>query len=314
MKILFITANRIGDAILSTGLLHHLVATYPGARITVACGPLCVDLFAAVPGLDVVIPIPKQSWNRHWWALWRRCLSCRWDIIVDLRDSIVSRLLRHGKLYTYRPMAADVHKVIVNAAIMGIDPPPDPKIWIDDDMRTQAENLLPGETPVLALGPSANWAAKQWPAEYFAELVTMLLADPVLKNARVLVLSAAHERGQIAPVLRAIPDRQRVELIGASLALAAACLQRSTLFIGNDSGLMHLAAAVGTPTIGLFGPGNEAVYGPWGQHTAVARTPEPAALLLQRLQGVGEPIPSLMTGLQPETVRYVASVLLKKYQ
>ena len=123
MKVLFITANRIGDAILSTGLLRHIVAAYPGARITVACGPLCTDLFAAVPGLDAVISMPKQSWNRHWWTLWRRCAPHYWDIVVDLRDSVVSRLLWRGKIYTYRPQS-DTHKIRVNAAIMALDPPP----------------------------------------------------------------------------------------------------------------------------------------------------------------------------------------------
>ena len=313
MKILFITANRIGDAILSTGLLRHIVAAYPGARITVACGPLCTDLFDAVPGLDTVIPMPKQSWNRHWWTLWRRCAPHSWDMIVDLRNSVVSRLLRHGQLFTYRTQE-NRHKVHVNAAIMALDPPPAPQIWVAESTRNAAANLLAGEGPILALGPSANWPAKQWPAEHFATLAQLLLADPAFEGGRVLVLAAAHEREQIAPVLRAIPEAQRIELIGASLALAAACLQRATLYIGNDSGLMHLAAAVGTPTLGLFGPGNEAVYGPWGRHAAVARTPEPATTLLARLPGPGQPIPSLMTSLEPAIVREKALDLLKNCQ
>ncbi len=313
MKVLFITANRIGDAILSTGLLRHIVAAYPGARITVACGPLCTDLFAAVPGLDAVISMPKQSWNRHWWTLWRRCAPHYWDIVVDLRDSVVSRLLWRGKIYTYRPQS-DTHKIRLNAAIMALDPPPAPQIWLTAAAQAAAAALLPGTGPILALGPSANWPAKQWPAAHFAALTAMLLADPAFRDGRVLVLAAAHEREQIAPVLHAIPDGQRVELIGGSLALGAACLQRARLYIGNDSGLMHLAAAVGTPTLGLFGPGNEKVYGPWGKHAAVVRTPETAAELLHRLPGPGQPIASLMASLKPTIVRNAALDLLKNCQ
>jgi ADP-heptose:LPS heptosyltransferase len=101
------------------------------------------------------------------------------------------------------------------------------------------------------------------------------------------VLAAAHEREQIAPLLAAIPPQRCITVLGASLGLAAACLERAECYIGNDSGLMHLAAAVGTPTLGLFGPGTEQVYGPWGVHTACLRTPESAAELLKRLPHPG---------------------------
>lgn len=313
MRILFITANRIGDAILSTGLLRHLTAAYPGAALTVACGPLCVDLFVAVPGIERVIAMPKKSWNRHWWHLWRQCAPGYWDIIVDLRDSVVSRLLRRGRLYTYKPIG-DRHKVTVNAAIMGLDPPPAPMVWIDAAAQREAETLLPGVAPVLALGPTANWPAKQWPAEHFALLARQLLTWPEFRDGRVVLLSAAHERDQLEPVLAAIPSAQRVVLAGASLQLAAACLRRAKLYIGNDLGLMHLAAAAGTPTLGLFGPGNEMVYGPWGPHAVTVRTPESAAALLERLPGTGQPVPCLMQSLAPETVASAVGQMLKNCQ
>ena len=314
MRVLFITANRIGDAILSTGLLQHLVMAYPAARFTVACGPLCTELFTALPRLDAVIALPKQSWNRHWWHLWRRCAPISWDIIVDLRDSVVGRLLRHGALYSYRPRP-HLHKVLVNAAVMGLSPPPAPTLWVAPAEHATATTLLAGPGPILALGPTANWPAKQWPAASFAVLAQQLLATPPFQGGRVLVLGAAQERDQMTELLRAIPDSQRIELIGASLALAAACLQRATLYIGNDSGLMHLAAAAGIPTVGLFGPGDASVYGPYGPHTAVARTPEPAVELLRRLpQGSNQPVPSLMGSLQPDVVKQTALDLLKNCQ
>jgi heptosyltransferase III len=79
-----------------------------------------------------------------------------------------------------------------------------------------------------------------------------------------------------------VPEHRRIDLIGkVDLPTAAACLRRCALYIGNDSGLMHMAAAVGTPTLGLFGPGNETRYGPWGPRAAVVRTP----LTPQQLMG-----------------------------
>jgi heptosyltransferase III len=310
MRVLFITANRIGDAILSTGLLRHVVDAYPDAQITVACGSLCVDLFRAVPGLERVIPLQKASWNRHWLGLWQRCLPAYWDIIIDLRNTAISRLLLHGQRYGYSRGDDTQHKVVQNAAIMRLAVPPDPKIWVSEADQDEARTLF-GQAPVIALGPSANWFPKQWPPEHFAALVQDFCADADMAAYRFLLLAAEHERAQLTPVLEALPPERRITLIGSSLALAAACLERAELFIGNDSGLMHLAAAVGTPTLGLFGPGYEKIYGPWGDHTAYLRTPESAAELLKLLPHPGAHEPNLMKTLTVERVAAEARRLLK---
>src|SRR5437763_1487978 len=90
---------------------------------------------------------------------------------------------------------------------------------------------------------------------------------------RVAVLAAAHARAQAAPLLAALPSARLIDLVGKTdLLTAAAILRRCALFIGNDTGLMHLAAAAGTPTLGLFGPSAVEQYAPWGRCAAVART------------------------------------------
>jgi ADP-heptose:LPS heptosyltransferase len=134
--------------------------------------------------------------------------------------------------------------------------------------------LIPADGPVLAVGPTANWGGKQWPAERFAEIIARLTADgAILERARAAVFGAADERPAAAPVIESLPPERRIDLVGeVDLLTAAACLERCALYIGNDSGLMHLAAAAGTPTLGLFGPSKETLYAPWGAHTAVART------------------------------------------
>ncbi|MFZ2004976.1 MAG: glycosyltransferase family 9 protein, partial [Stellaceae bacterium] len=91
-------------------------------------------------------------------------------------------------------------------------------------------------------------------------------------GARVAVFAAAHERTQAEPLLAAIPPRRVIDLIGIDLLVAAAALRRSAMFIGNDTGLMHIAAASGTPTLGLFGPSPVDQYAPWGEGTATVRT------------------------------------------
>ena len=80
MSVLFITSNRLGDAVLSTGLLDHIVQENPGASVTVVCGTLPAPLFEGVPGLKEIITLKKQSWNRHWLGLWTKVVSTKWDM------------------------------------------------------------------------------------------------------------------------------------------------------------------------------------------------------------------------------------------
>jgi lipopolysaccharide export system permease protein len=306
MKILFLTSNRVGDAVLSTGLLAWLVERYSGAAITVACGPYAVDLFRAVPHLERLIILKKQSWNRHWFGLWRECIGTKWDIVVDLRNSIVSRLLFADKRY-YGVRRTGVHKVIENAAALNLSPPPAPHIWLDDAVEAEAAKLLPDSVPILALGPAANWTAKQWPIERFAELAQKLTVTyGPLANAYLLVIADTHERRQITPLLQSLPDNHRIELIGRDLLTVAACLKRATLFVGNDSGLMHIAGAMGIKTLGLFGPGYEDIYGPWGPNSAYVRTDRSREDLIK--QGHG----NLMESLSVEKVYAAATQLLAK--
>ncbi len=93
MKILFVTATRIGDAVLSTGVLGHLVDRHPGARVTIAVGPAAAPLFEAVPGLERIVVLAKRRWSLHWLALYRDVAIARWDLVVDLRGSALPYLL-----------------------------------------------------------------------------------------------------------------------------------------------------------------------------------------------------------------------------
>ncbi|MGH7029495.1 MAG: glycosyltransferase family 9 protein, partial [Stellaceae bacterium] len=87
-----------------------------------------------------------------------------------------------------------------------------------------------------------------------------------------------HECQQARPLLDAIPDDRRIDLVGRiDLLTAAAVLRRSALFIGNDTGLMHIAAASGTPTLGLFGPSPSRQYAPWGPRADFVCSADPPA-------------------------------------
>ena len=276
MRILFVTATRIGDAVLSTGVLSHLLDRYPGARLTIAAGRDAAPLFADVPGLERVITIEKQRWRMHWLGLYRAVAPRRWDLAVDFRASGLAYLLWAKQRYVAQKRRVGEHRVKQTARILGLDPPPSPRLWISAEREGEAASLVPQGVPVLAVGPAANWRGKEWRGERFAELAQRVTAPGGLfPGARVAVLAAAHERPQAQPLIDALGPRA-IDLVGKiHLLTVAAVIKRSALFIGNDTGLMHLAAATGTPTLGLFGPSPIDQYAPWGPHTAVVATAIP---------------------------------------
>jgi heptosyltransferase-3 len=269
MRILFVTSSRIGDAVLSTGLLDHLIRRYPDSRITVACGTAAQGVFARMPNLERLIPLEKRPRDLHWPPLWVATVGTLWDLVVDIRGSALAWLVPTRRRAVMRRRRGG-HKTAQLATILGLDPPPLPVAWTAPADRDLAARLLPAGPPVVVLGPTANWTGKVWPPERFSALYRRLAAGP-LPGARVAVLAGpgAQERALAAPVLAALPAA--IDLCGTlTLPEAAACLARSALFVGNDSGLMHLAAAAGAPTLGLFGPTSVEEYAPAGRRTAVA--------------------------------------------
>jgi ADP-heptose:LPS heptosyltransferase len=274
VKILFITSNRIGDCVLSTGLLDHLLAAHGGVRLTIACGPAPAPLFRAVPGLDRVIVMNKGPRKAHWRNLWRETAFHLWDLVVDLRASAFAWIVPTRRRLTFRPSKAPVHRVRQLGALIGrAGAPPAPRLWLDDAARAEGGRLIPSGLPVLGVGPTANWPGKQWPAERFAETIVRLTSEGGFPgNFRVAVFGSPAERAAAEPVLAAIPPERRINVVGSvDLPGVAACLGRCAFFLGNDSGLMHMAAATGIPTLGLFGPSNDAHFAPWGARAAFVR-------------------------------------------
>ncbi|MCI5060596.1 MAG: glycosyltransferase family 9 protein [Alphaproteobacteria bacterium] len=277
MKILFITSTRLGDAILSTGILEHLHQKYPQAEVTVACGPLPKTIFEGFPNVERIIALKKQKYHGHWFKLWREVVGTHWDKVIDLRDSAVSRLLLSKERYIFgKHIDKSKHKVEQAAQLMGLNDVPAPKLYFTDAQQKFAKELVPDGGPVLGVGPSANWIGKTWPAERFIEVVNWMIgSEGPMEGARVAVFAAPGEESQAQPVLESVPAARRIDGIAkGNPGEIAAGLARCDFYIGNDSGLMHAAAAAGVKTLGLFGPSYPHLYAPWGAHAAYARTPE----------------------------------------
>lgn len=306
MKILFITNTRIGDAILSTGILNYLIEKYPQAKLTIACGEVAAPLFEHVPHLERLIPMCKQKHSKHWLDLWRQCIGTYWDIVVDLRKSVISHCLLKRHTYRHRKSyQGNSHRQYMNAAVLGLSSPPPLNLFYSEAQAVKASQLIPARSQdrvVIALAPVANWFKKTWPIEYYVELVERIQAQLLSDKAVYFVLSCAPaERKCMQALVDAIPASHRVILCeGLSLLDVAACFAQCDLFIGNDSGLMHMANAVGTPTIALFGPSKDAWYGPLGEHAYVVRTPES----FDELMAVADASPekNLMTSLSVDQV------------
>ncbi|XBQ15220.1 MAG: glycosyltransferase family 9 protein [Oceanicaulis sp.] len=278
-RILFITATRIGDAVLFSGPLAHLAETRPEAEITVACGPLAAPLFRAAPGVDRVIVMTKQKQGGHWLDLWREAVTARWDLVVDLRGSVTSWFLlaKDRRVNRKTPGRENRHRVREAGAVLGLDPPPAPQVWTDAAAEKTADARLPSGRPVLALAPAASAPFKEWAPERFCELANRLTAEGgALEGAAVAIFGGPGDHETAGTVAAGI-EGEVIDLTGQlDLVEAAACLKRARLFVGNDSGLMHIAAASGAPTLGLFGPTDEALYGPWGPNARSIRAGEAA--------------------------------------
>ena len=279
MRILFVTSTRVGDAIISTGLLEHAIRKYPNARVTVACGPAAAGLFDAVPNLDRVIVLDKMLFSFHWLRLWILTIGKFWDLIIDLRNAPVTYILFRRTRRGMPRTGSDERRVQRMARVLDLDEPPAPHLWVGERDLSLARQLIPDGSAVLAVGPTANWRAKTWRPEHFAALIERLTgAGGILPGARVAIFGRDDERPMALRLIASIPGDRCIDLVGQlDLLTASACLARCDFYVGNDSGLMHLAAASGVPTLGLFGPTQEALYAPWGEHTSVVRTKVPFA-------------------------------------
>ena len=250
MRILFIAPRMIGDAVMACGVLDRLIRRHPEARITIAASPEAAGLFLHMPHRDRTILVRKRPTHLHWLELWSETVRTRWDMAIDLKGSGLPYALLARARYVRRPMPG-LRMVEQHAALLGFDPTPLPVAWTGPGERATARRLIADGAPVIALCPTASWAPKMWPAERFAALFRRL-SEEALPGARAAVFGGPgpREREAVVPLLRALPGA--LDLCGTlTLPEVVACLERCALSVSNDSGLMHLSAATGTPTVGL---------------------------------------------------------------
>ncbi|MCG8323880.1 MAG: glycosyltransferase family 9 protein, partial [Thiotrichales bacterium] len=231
-------------------------------------------VFQYCPYRDRILVKDKQRWLRGYPQLLGRLRQSRYDLVVDLRTDGFAWLLRAGHRDSKpRRLPAGLHAVrehlLAIEDLLETPSAPRTRLWLSDaetGFASAALNeLQPG--PWLAIGPGCGGPEKVWPARCFAELANQL--EDLLPA--VVLLGGPGDQPYAQELLRELRC-PALDLTGRTDILqAAAVIQRCRLFIGNDSGLGHLASAVTTPSLTLFGVGQPDRYRPWQEHAAWLR-------------------------------------------
>ncbi len=277
MKILFISYTNIGDVVMSTALLNRVLADYPDAKVDVIVGGLGAELFANLPQLGRILTIKKRKHHRHYLDLRRELAHEHYDILIDLRTPFFKFFVNHDRSITFpkRLQAKYAAKVEQLGSLWPSARKLEQKVWIEPRvMEVVQEKATKIKRPLVVVGPTANWAGKQWPQKNFKELIEKLSQHDAYKNATFLLLGAPNERKDIEDLIATVPAAQSLDLVGkTTISESYAWLKMADVFVGHDSGLSHLAAAAGTPSITLFGPMNDKIYAPWSDVNHVVVPP-----------------------------------------
>lgn len=293
VRLMVLAPNWLGDAVMALPALADVVRASPGAAVTVAARASVAPLFGLMGGLAGVMTVDGRTHEgtaalraagfdgallfpnsfRAAWSVARAGIRERWGYAGDWRRPLLTRAAR-------RPRA--VHQAAyyqhLTTGLGFAAGPLEPRLGVSETQRDAARRLLreagwDGRTPLVALAPGAAYGgAKRWPAASFAAVGSALARDGLLS---VLIGTAADAEAGRAVVGGLAPDVRALDLIGRTdLVQLAAVLAMSRGLVTNDSGAMHLAAALGVPVAAVFGPTNEKATHPIGPAPHVVLTHE----------------------------------------
>lgn len=337
-KILVLEFWQIGDAIMAEPFLRRLRHRFPGAEIVLLCKEHVRMLLAPSGVVDrfIIADIPWTAFDHKYaprrfreagmLGLLRSLRRERFDLTIDarmdFRSNFLTYLIRarrrvgfaapggYGLLTDAVPVTHESsHKVedwlamlapLGDAAGAGTLQPitvhnSAPSLDIDPDVQARADAKLAqlgftGAGLLIAVHPSASQPVRRWPLERFASVIAELVQRP---DTTVAVFVGPDGYGS------SLQDAGAT-CIGATLEELPAYLARCDLFVGNDSGPAHIAAAVGTPTVTIFGPQNADWYRPYGPHgTVVHITPMPCRPCFDRCT---QPSNICLTGIPASAV------------
>jgi ADP-heptose:LPS heptosyltransferase len=275
--ILFLAPDGRTEAIFASGLLNRLRDEIEGARFTVVAGSQEAALFREAPELDELIVAERRRGLGASFGLWRRLRARNWGLALDAGGGRMVDALKARRRARFRASAVEpAHRVVEAARLLKLEEdPPAPHLDISEETRARAQELVAVDGPVLAMAPAAPWVGAAWPVERYARAAAQLLGDDgPLAGGRLLIVGTPEDARSAEALRRSAPSGRWIDLSHETDPLVvAACIERAQLFVGGAVWLTHLAAAAGAPTLGLYGPTDEAIEGVWGKHARTVRGP-----------------------------------------
>ncbi len=271
-RILFIALSNIGDAVMCTAVLEALHGHFPEAGIDIVADQRASELFTLCPYRGEIIHKDKRAPLRGALDVLRRLRARRYDLIVDVRTDGLAYLIRAKRRLTkwcgraYGPHAVEQLLGVIRK-LHGDRALPATTLWLDAEHEARAEDLLRALPPGrrLAIGPACGGGVKKaWPESKYSTLANRL-GD---KFSAVILLGGPADAARSEAIGRGV-SLPCIDTAGRTdLLLAAAVLKKAAFFLGSDSGLGHIAAAVNTPSLSLFSHADPARYAPWGKQAA----------------------------------------------
>ena len=300
-RILVLRYRFIGDTILTVPFLRNLRKAEPDAYIVWVVAPGSSEVVRGIPYVDELVywdpvTIHADSRGAHRTltaklAFIRQLRDKRFDKVYVLKRSLSSAIMAfltgapkrvgfntegRGLLLTTRvPYRHEQHEVQNFLDVLRADgvPVTDDHLeaWLSNDERRFAERFLadagiPPGMPLVAIHPFAANPQRAWHLDNFIELAGRIRTE---LGAQVIVFGGERDRGAIEPITAALASPPVFAIGSTSLRETMALLDRCAFLVCNDSGIMHLAAALGVPLIALFGPQSPVKFGPWGKNCRV---------------------------------------------
>jgi len=303
-RVLVLSPNWLGDAVMALPAIADVRRRFPEGRLSVAARRSVADLFTMVPGVDQVVALEwkgKLQQRRALqqdvaalraleaeaaillpnafsgaWLVKRAGIGERWGYAADFRRPLLSRAVSRPRHSMHQ---GEYYQHLVRQ--LGMDSGPlEPALLVPDDVVVGARMLLNSRSwdrsrPLVAIAPGAAYGtAKRWLPEHYASLVSSLVRD----GAQCVLVGSKGDIETTNWIQRLVPDNQRQDVLDltgvTSLSLLVGLISLARAFVSNDSGAMHLAAAVGTPVTAIFGPTREYETRP------LARAGAPAHVLI----------------------------------
>jgi heptosyltransferase-2 len=277
-RVLVVRYSALGDVVLATSVLDPLRARFPGARIEWVTDAAYVPILQGLPQLAAVHVLPR---GRAAGALaLRDALRWRFDVAVDLQNKLRSAVVARAAAPTCltfrrrtpggallalagrdRPLERAPATALYAEALapLGIDAPGRLHVHLSDSARALASDALSrARAPAVAIAPGARWATKRWAPERFAAVADALAGQ----GASIVLAGGPGDRAVLDAVRWAMRAPVAADLSRLPVDGLAAALAGVRLVVANDSGPVHLATAVGTPALALFGPTSPLRWGP----------------------------------------------------